>query len=43
MLLADSIGSSRGEVAMRLLLEMNHEVRGDFLEETVDQVQTSLF
>jgi hypothetical protein len=37
-LIADSIGSSRGEVAMRLLLEMNHEVRGDFVEETVEQV-----
>jgi hypothetical protein len=23
---------------MRLLLEMNHEVRGDFVEETVEQV-----
>jgi hypothetical protein len=28
---------------MRLLLEMNHEVRGDFVEETVEQVPRSSF
>jgi len=37
----DCIGGSRGEVAMRLLLEMNHEVRGDCVQETVDQVLES--
>ena len=34
----DNIGGNRGEVAMRLLLEMNHEVRGDFVKESVEQV-----
>jgi len=34
----DFIGGSRGECAMRLLLEMNHEVRGDCVQETVEQV-----
>ena len=29
---------SRGEVAMRLLLEMNHEVRGDCVQESIEQV-----
>jgi hypothetical protein len=28
---------------MRLLLEMNHEVRGDFVEETVEQVPPYAF
>jgi hypothetical protein len=28
---------------MRLLLEMNHEVRGDFVEETVEQVPRYTF
>jgi len=37
----DSIGGNRGEVAMRLLLEMNHEVRGDFVKESVEQVLES--
>jgi len=34
----DSIGQSRGEVATRLLLEMNHEVRGESRQESVEQV-----
>jgi len=34
----DCIGGSRGEVAMRLLLEMNHEVRGDCVQETLETV-----
>lgn len=38
---SDFIGGCRGEVAMRLLLEMNHEVRGDFVQETVEQVMES--
>ena len=29
---------SRGEIAMRLLLEMNHEVRGDCVQESIEQV-----
>lgn len=37
----DSIGRPRGEVAVRLLLEMNHEVRGESRQETVDQVIVS--
>jgi len=37
----DCIGGSRGEVAMRLLLEMNHEVRGDCVQETLEQVLVS--
>ena len=36
----DYIGMSRGEVAMRLLLEMNHEVRGDCVQESIEQVPT---
>ena len=32
---------SRGEVAMRLLLEMNHEVRGDCVQESIEQVHFS--
>ena len=32
---------SRGEVAMRLLLEMNHEVRGDCVQESIEQVHVS--
>jgi len=35
------IGSSRGEVTMRLLLEMNHDVRGEFVEESVEQILES--
>ena len=38
---ADCIGASRGEVAMRLLLEMNQEVRGNCVQETVEQVLES--
>ena len=38
---ADSIGQNRGEVAARLLLEMNHDVRGESRQETVDQVLAS--
>jgi len=38
---SDSIGKSRGEVAVRLLLEMNHEVRGEARQESVDQVLNS--
>ena len=34
----DSIGQPRGEVATRLLLEMNHEVRGESRQESVEQV-----
>jgi len=37
----DCIGGSRGEVAMRLLLEMNHEVCGDCVQETLEQVLVS--
>jgi len=35
------IGSSRGEVTMRLLLEMNHDVRGEYVEESVEQILSS--
>ena len=38
-IITDCIGGSRGEVAMRLLLEMNHEVRGDCVQETLEQVR----
>lgn len=38
---SDCIGTSRGEVAMRLLLEMNHEVRGDWVQESIEQVLES--
>ena len=34
----ECIGMSRGDVAMRLLLEMNHEVRGDCVQESIEQV-----
>ncbi|XP_023326966.1 NEDD8-activating enzyme E1 regulatory subunit isoform X2 [Eurytemora carolleeae] len=34
----ECIGQSRGEVAMRLLLELNHEVRGDCVQQSVEQV-----
>lgn len=37
-LIAESVGQSRGAVACNLLLEMNHEVRGDFLEESADDI-----
>ena len=37
-LTADTIGQSRAEVASRLLLEMNHEVRGETRQETVEQL-----
>jgi len=40
-LTGDSVGKSRGEVATRLLLEMNHEVRGESRQETVEQVLDS--
>ena len=38
----ECIGQSRGEVAMRLLLELNHEVRGDCVQQSVEQVRTHL-
>ena len=37
-LTGDSVGQSRGEVAARLLLEMNHEVRGDCRQDTVESI-----
>jgi len=37
----DTVGQPRGEVATRLLLEMNHEVRGEVRQETVAQVLAS--
>ena len=37
-LTADSMGQPRAEVASRLLLEMNHEVRGETRQETVEQL-----
>jgi len=37
-LTSDSIGQARGEVATRLLLEMNHEVRGETRQESVEEV-----
>lgn len=37
-LTSDTIGQPRGEVATKLLLEMNHEVRGESRQESVDQV-----
>ena len=37
-LTGDSVGQSRGEVAARLLLEMNHEVRGDCRQDTVENI-----
>lgn len=36
----ECIGQSRGEVAMRLLLELNHEVRGDCVQQSVEQVRS---
>jgi len=35
---ADDIGDNRGEVTTKLLLEMNHDVTGDFVDESVEQV-----
>lgn len=37
-LTGDSVGQSRGEVAARLLLEMNHEVRGYCRQDTVENI-----
>lgn len=34
----DSIGKSRAEVATKMLLELNHDVRGDYVDETVEQL-----
>ncbi|KAI0215269.1 NEDD8-activating enzyme E1 regulatory subunit [Lamellibrachia satsuma] len=34
----DSIGKSRAQVATELLLELNEDVNGDFIEETVDNL-----
>ncbi|XP_071816932.1 NEDD8-activating enzyme E1 regulatory subunit-like [Apostichopus japonicus] len=33
-----SIGCSRGQAAMELLTEMNSDVKGDYIEETADQI-----
>ncbi len=35
---AESIGENRGAVATRLLTEMNHEVRGDVVEESPENI-----
>ncbi|KAI1283817.1 Nedd8-activating enzyme E1 regulatory subunit [Halotydeus destructor] len=35
---ASSIGNSKAKVASQLLLEMNSDVRGDFIDETVENV-----
>ena len=40
-LTADSVGGSRGEVAARLLAEMNHEVRGETRQESVETILDS--
>ena len=37
-LTSDSIGQSRGEVAARLLAEMNDQVRGETRAESVEQI-----
>lgn len=34
----DSLGKSRAEVATRILLELNPDVRGDFVDESVEQL-----
>lgn len=35
---ADSAGKSRAQVATQLLLELNPDVRGDFIDEGHDQI-----
>ncbi|XP_071547570.1 NEDD8-activating enzyme E1 regulatory subunit [Panulirus ornatus] len=35
---SDSIGRLRGEVALRLLMELNHEVRGTFVEQPLQEI-----
>ena len=37
-LTGESVGQPRAEVAARLLLELNHEVRGETRQESVEQV-----
>lgn len=39
--IAESVGQSRGWVARNLLLEMNNEVRGDFVDETPEAILSS--
>ena len=34
----ESLGKVRGSVATRLLLELNPEVRGDYVDESLEQV-----
>ncbi|XP_059477620.1 NEDD8-activating enzyme E1 regulatory subunit [Neocloeon triangulifer] len=34
----DSVGKSRAEVATKMLLELNNDVRGDFVDESVEQL-----
>jgi hypothetical protein len=36
--IAEDIGQNRGNVATRLLLELNPEVRGDCVDEKPDQI-----
>ena len=38
LLTLDSIGQSRGELVIRLLLDMNHEIRGESSQGSVEQV-----
>lgn len=38
-LTGESVGQPRAEVAARLLLELNHEVRGETRQESVEQVK----
>ena len=35
---SDSCGKSRAEVATQLLLELNADVRGDYVDENIDQL-----
>lgn len=35
---SESCGKSRAEVATQLLLELNSDVRGDYVDESVDQL-----
>ncbi|CAB3370705.1 Hypothetical predicted protein [Cloeon dipterum] len=35
---SDSVGKSRAEIATKLLMELNSDVRGDFVDESVEQL-----
>lgn len=36
----DSVGSSRAQAATRCLLELNPDVRGDYIEESAEHIMT---